>query len=160
MERAAQLMDWKAKWHPHGKGQAKGSIVDGLGMAIHTWGGGGRPVELQGQDPSQRRRRDVRAARRTSAPARGRSSRWCWPRRLACRTSRSASTSAARSIRPAAPAAAARRSAACANRIAARARTPLPRSPSWSAKKLDVDAGEAGSRQRPRSGRRQSRARA
>jgi xanthine dehydrogenase YagR molybdenum-binding subunit len=40
MERAAQLMDWKAKWHPHGKGQAKGSIVDGLGMAIHTWGGG------------------------------------------------------------------------------------------------------------------------
>jgi xanthine dehydrogenase YagR molybdenum-binding subunit len=40
MERAAELMDWKAKWHPHGKGQAKGSIVDGLGMAIHTWGGG------------------------------------------------------------------------------------------------------------------------
>jgi xanthine dehydrogenase YagR molybdenum-binding subunit len=40
MERAAQLMDWKAKWHPHGKGPAKGSIVDGLGMAIHTWGGG------------------------------------------------------------------------------------------------------------------------
>jgi xanthine dehydrogenase YagR molybdenum-binding subunit len=40
MERAAALMDWKAKWHPHGKGQAKGAIVDGLGMAIHTWGGG------------------------------------------------------------------------------------------------------------------------
>jgi xanthine dehydrogenase YagR molybdenum-binding subunit len=40
MERAAALMDWKAKWHPHGKGQAKGSIVDGLGLAIHTWGGG------------------------------------------------------------------------------------------------------------------------
>ncbi len=40
MERAAQLMDWKAKWHPHGKGKASGSIVDGLGMAIHTWGGG------------------------------------------------------------------------------------------------------------------------
>ena len=33
-------MDWKAKWHPHGKGQAKGSVVDGLGMAFHTWGGG------------------------------------------------------------------------------------------------------------------------
>ena len=31
-----KLIDWKAKWHPHGKGQAKGSLVDGLGMAIHT----------------------------------------------------------------------------------------------------------------------------
>jgi xanthine dehydrogenase YagR molybdenum-binding subunit len=41
MEIAAKLMDWKAKWHPHGKGQAKGSVVSGLGMAIHTWGGGG-----------------------------------------------------------------------------------------------------------------------
>src|SRR5205814_10466980 len=40
MERAAELIGWKDKWHPHGKGQAKGSIVDGLGMAIHTWGGG------------------------------------------------------------------------------------------------------------------------
>jgi xanthine dehydrogenase YagR molybdenum-binding subunit len=40
MERAAKLMDWKAKWHPHGKGSVNGSIVDGLGMAIHTWGGG------------------------------------------------------------------------------------------------------------------------
>jgi len=40
MEIAAKLMDWKAKWRPHGKGQAKGSIVDGLGLAIHTWGGG------------------------------------------------------------------------------------------------------------------------
>ncbi|MFM7073926.1 MAG: xanthine dehydrogenase family protein molybdopterin-binding subunit [Planctomycetota bacterium] len=40
IELAAKLMDWKAKWHPHGKGTAKGSIVDGLGLAIHTWGGG------------------------------------------------------------------------------------------------------------------------
>ena len=40
MEIAAKLMDWKAKWHPHGKGQAKGSIVEGLGLAFHTWGGG------------------------------------------------------------------------------------------------------------------------
>jgi len=39
MEMAAKLMDWKAKWHPHGKGPAKGSVVDGLGMAFHTWGG-------------------------------------------------------------------------------------------------------------------------
>lgn len=41
MEIAAKLMDWKAKWHPHGKGKANGSIVTGLGMALHTWGGGG-----------------------------------------------------------------------------------------------------------------------
>lgn len=41
MKVAAKLMDWKAKWHAHGKGAAKGSIVSGLGMAIHTWGGGG-----------------------------------------------------------------------------------------------------------------------
>jgi len=37
----AKLIDWKAKWHPHGKGLAKGSVVDGLGCAFHTWGGGG-----------------------------------------------------------------------------------------------------------------------
>jgi xanthine dehydrogenase YagR molybdenum-binding subunit len=43
MEIAAKLIDWKAKWHPHGKGDKKGSIVSGLGMAIHTWGGGGHP---------------------------------------------------------------------------------------------------------------------
>lgn len=41
MEVGAKLMDWKAKWHPHGKGPAKGSVVDGLGLAFHTWGGGG-----------------------------------------------------------------------------------------------------------------------
>jgi xanthine dehydrogenase YagR molybdenum-binding subunit len=40
MARAAELMDWKAKWHAHGKGEADGSIVTGLGMALHTWGGG------------------------------------------------------------------------------------------------------------------------
>ncbi len=43
MKIAAKLMDWKAKWHPHGKGDKRGSVVDGLGMAIHTWGGGGHP---------------------------------------------------------------------------------------------------------------------
>ncbi len=43
MKIAARLMDWKAKWHLHGKGPAKGSVVTGLGMAIHTWQGGGHP---------------------------------------------------------------------------------------------------------------------
>jgi len=40
MATAERLMDWKAKWHPHGKGKANGSVVSGLGMSIHTWGGG------------------------------------------------------------------------------------------------------------------------
>ena len=43
MKIAAKQMDWKAKWHPHGKGPAQGSILTGLGMAIHTWQGGGHP---------------------------------------------------------------------------------------------------------------------
>lgn len=41
MEIAARLMGWKEKWHPHGKGPVNGSVVEGLGMALHTWGGGG-----------------------------------------------------------------------------------------------------------------------
>jgi xanthine dehydrogenase YagR molybdenum-binding subunit len=36
---AAEMMDWKAKYHLHGKGKAKGSVVDGLGIGLHTWGG-------------------------------------------------------------------------------------------------------------------------
>ncbi len=39
MKIGAKLMDWEAKWHPHGKGPAKGSVVEGLGLAIHEWGG-------------------------------------------------------------------------------------------------------------------------
>ena len=41
MEIAAKLMDWKAKWHRTARGRKQGSIVTGLGMAMHTWGGGG-----------------------------------------------------------------------------------------------------------------------
>jgi xanthine dehydrogenase YagR molybdenum-binding subunit len=39
MEIAAELVGWKANWHPHGKGPKSGSVVEGLGMGIHTWGG-------------------------------------------------------------------------------------------------------------------------
>ncbi len=39
MKVAAELMDWKAKYHLHGKGKANGSVVEGLGLAMHTWGG-------------------------------------------------------------------------------------------------------------------------
>ncbi len=40
LEIAAKLIDWKANWHAHGKGPKKGSIVEGLGIGMHTWGGG------------------------------------------------------------------------------------------------------------------------
>ena len=39
MKIGAKLIDWKAKWHPHGKG-GNGPVKRGLGMALHTWGGG------------------------------------------------------------------------------------------------------------------------
>jgi xanthine dehydrogenase YagR molybdenum-binding subunit len=40
MKTGAKLIDWKSKWHPHGKGDKQGSVVGGLGMALHQWGGG------------------------------------------------------------------------------------------------------------------------
>ncbi|MSR57762.1 MAG: xanthine dehydrogenase family protein molybdopterin-binding subunit [Planctomycetaceae bacterium] len=39
MKIAAKEIDWKKKWHPRGKGAA-GPVKQGLGMALHTWGGG------------------------------------------------------------------------------------------------------------------------
>jgi len=36
--KAAELMDWKTKWHPRGQG-GKGHIKQGVGLSIHTWGG-------------------------------------------------------------------------------------------------------------------------
>ncbi len=38
LTKAAELMDWKAKWHPPGKG-GNGTIKHGVGLSIHTWGG-------------------------------------------------------------------------------------------------------------------------
>jgi xanthine dehydrogenase YagR molybdenum-binding subunit len=40
--KAAELMDWKKKWHPRGD-TTPGHIKRGLGLSIHTWGGGGHP---------------------------------------------------------------------------------------------------------------------
>ncbi|MCS6851093.1 MAG: xanthine dehydrogenase family protein molybdopterin-binding subunit [Gemmataceae bacterium] len=37
IEIAAQLADWKKKWHP--PGAEEGPIKRGIGMALHTWGG-------------------------------------------------------------------------------------------------------------------------
>jgi xanthine dehydrogenase YagR molybdenum-binding subunit len=88
MERAAQLMDWKAKWHPHGKGKANGSIVDGLGMAIHTWGGGAGQssctvkIHPSGEVETTCGTQDLGSGTRTVLA-------WCWLRLLACRTSQS-----------------------------------------------------------------------
>lgn len=36
---AADLIQWRKYWHPHGQGAKKGSVVEGLGIGIHTWGG-------------------------------------------------------------------------------------------------------------------------
>lgn len=39
LEIGSKLIDWKAKWHPHGKGGG-GPVKQGLGLSLHTWGGG------------------------------------------------------------------------------------------------------------------------
>jgi xanthine dehydrogenase YagR molybdenum-binding subunit len=38
--KAAELIDWKKKWHPRGD-KTPGHIKRGLGLSIHTWAGGG-----------------------------------------------------------------------------------------------------------------------
>ncbi|GIX04174.1 MAG: xanthine dehydrogenase [Planctomycetaceae bacterium] len=38
LEIAARLMDWQGKWHPPGK--TAGPLKRGVGLALHTWGGG------------------------------------------------------------------------------------------------------------------------
>ena len=40
LQKAAELMDWKKKWHPRGE-SGPGPVKRGLGVSIHTWGGGG-----------------------------------------------------------------------------------------------------------------------
>ena len=39
MRIAADLISWRKNWHPHGKGQKRGSVVEGLGIGIHKWAG-------------------------------------------------------------------------------------------------------------------------
>jgi xanthine dehydrogenase YagR molybdenum-binding subunit len=38
LAKAAELIDWKKKWHPRGD-SGSGPIKSGLGLSIHTWGG-------------------------------------------------------------------------------------------------------------------------
>lgn len=40
MKIAADLIGWKSKWHPRGDKTA-GPVKRGLGLSVHTWGGGG-----------------------------------------------------------------------------------------------------------------------
>jgi xanthine dehydrogenase YagR molybdenum-binding subunit len=40
---AAKVAEWDKKWHAPGKAPEKGPVKSGLGMALHTWGGGGGP---------------------------------------------------------------------------------------------------------------------
>ncbi len=37
LKKCAELIGWKEKWHPRGEG--KGPIKQGMGLALHTWGG-------------------------------------------------------------------------------------------------------------------------
>ncbi|MCA9263345.1 MAG: xanthine dehydrogenase family protein, partial [Planctomycetales bacterium] len=36
---AADLIQWRKHWHPHGQGDKRGSVVEGLGIGLHKWGG-------------------------------------------------------------------------------------------------------------------------
>jgi xanthine dehydrogenase YagR molybdenum-binding subunit len=37
--KAAEMIEWKKNWHPRGEG-GSGPVKRGLGLSIHTWGGG------------------------------------------------------------------------------------------------------------------------
>jgi xanthine dehydrogenase YagR molybdenum-binding subunit len=39
--KAAELMEWRKKWHP--RGAERGTLRRGLGLSLHTWGGLGHP---------------------------------------------------------------------------------------------------------------------
>ena len=44
---AADLIEWRKHWHPHGKGQKRGSVVEGLGIGIHKWSGSANTSSCQ-----------------------------------------------------------------------------------------------------------------
>src|SRR5262249_32498183 len=46
LAKAAELMDWKRKWHQRGD-SGSGTIKTGLGLGIHTWGGGGHASQCR-----------------------------------------------------------------------------------------------------------------
>ncbi|MGH9659331.1 MAG: xanthine dehydrogenase family protein molybdopterin-binding subunit, partial [Bryobacteraceae bacterium] len=46
LAKAAELMDWKKKWHKRGD-SGSGTVKRGLGLGIHTWGGGGHASQAR-----------------------------------------------------------------------------------------------------------------
>ena len=46
LQKAAELIDWKKKWHPRGDKTA-GHLKRGLGLGFHTWGGRGHASEAR-----------------------------------------------------------------------------------------------------------------
>lgn len=46
LDKASELMDWKTKWHPRGD-KTPGHIKRGVGVSLHTWGGGGHQSNCQ-----------------------------------------------------------------------------------------------------------------
>jgi xanthine dehydrogenase YagR molybdenum-binding subunit len=45
LQKAAEVMEWKKRWHPRGEGH--GPVKQGLGVAINTWGGGGHASQCR-----------------------------------------------------------------------------------------------------------------
>jgi len=45
LEKAAEIMEWRKRWHPRGQGH--GPVRQGLGLAINTWGGGGHASQCR-----------------------------------------------------------------------------------------------------------------
>ena len=45
LQKAAEIMEWKKRWHPRGEGH--GPVKQGLGVAINTWGGGGHASQCR-----------------------------------------------------------------------------------------------------------------
>jgi xanthine dehydrogenase YagR molybdenum-binding subunit len=45
LHKAAELMDWKRRWHQ--RGAESGTIRHGMGLALNTWGGGGHASNCQ-----------------------------------------------------------------------------------------------------------------
>lgn len=46
LQKAAELIDWKKKWHPRGD-PTPGHLKRGLGLGFHTWGGRGHASEAR-----------------------------------------------------------------------------------------------------------------
>ena len=46
LQKGAELMDWKKRWHPRGE-SGSGTVKQGMGLAVNTWGGGGHASQCR-----------------------------------------------------------------------------------------------------------------